>query len=129
MDRNSVLLVAEKNQEVLGYSRLFPPWFGKKGKHNAELGIAVKKPWREIGVGAHLLSDLIHCASVLEFRYARAEVISNNQRALNLFTKFGFSEEARRRDYLCINNCFYDEVLMFLRIPTSISENSLQDPL
>ena len=111
-----ILLVAVAGESVIGHARLFPPWFGSKGRHVADLGIAILRPWRDIGIGTAMLGYLLEWAIRLDYLKASVEVIATNQRAINLFRKFGFVEEGRRLNHIRINDTYIDEILMGLNL-------------
>ena len=120
MERRQVLVVAQVKETVIGHVRLFPVWFGPKGRHVANLGIAIVKPWREIGIGTSLLDYLLDWAIRMDYSKASVEVIASNQRAINLFSKFGFTKEGRRLKHIKINGAYHDEVLMGLDLKQGI---------
>lgn len=112
LEARRVLLVAVVGEEIVGHGKLSPPWFGAKGRHVANLGLAIVRGWREIGIGTALLDNLLDWAIYLDYTRAGAEVVASNQRAVGLFRKFGFAEEGRRPDYLYFSSRFHDELLM-----------------
>lgn len=114
VEKRQILLVAVVNERIVGHARLFPLWFGSKGSHVANLGIAILKSWREIGIGTVLVNCLIEQAIRFNYLKASVEVIATNQRAINLFHNFGFVEEGRRVNYIKINGTFRDEMLLGL---------------
>lgn len=114
LQRRQILLVAVADEGVIGHVRLFPLWFGSKGRHVADLGIAILKPCRDVGIGTAMLGYLLEWAIRLDYLKASVEVIATNPRAISLFRKFGFVEEGRRLNHIRINDTYVDEILMGL---------------
>ena len=105
-------IVNEVNEEVIGHLRVFPPWYGQKGRHVGEIGLLIIKPWRERGIGTAMVSYALEWAKIANFQKLIASVFSTNHRALNLFFKFDFFEEGRRVRQLNINENYVDEILV-----------------
>jgi RimJ/RimL family protein N-acetyltransferase len=83
-------------------------------RHRARLGISVQAPYRGIGVGEALLTALLDWAAAEpELERIELSVFAHNQRAINLYRKLGFVEEARlAKAYKLADNTYYDDVLM-----------------
>jgi RimJ/RimL family protein N-acetyltransferase len=111
-DNGRLLIVAQVGDEVVGYMRLFAGWYGPKGRHVGEVGLVLIKPWRERGIGTGLAAYALDWARSARFQKVNASVIATNQRALNLFTKFGFVPEGRRAAQFNIAGQYVDEILM-----------------
>jgi hypothetical protein len=107
-----LLVVVEVAEGVVGHLRLFPPWYGAKGRHVGEVGLALVEPWREQGIGAALLAYALDWTRVAGFHKVIASVAATNQRALRLFARFGFVEEGRRARQLWLAGQYVDEVLL-----------------
>ena len=87
-EKNGQLLaLVEVNEEVIGHLRVFPPWYGQKGRHVGEIGLLIIKPWRERGIGTAMVSYALEWAKIANFQKLIASVFSTNHRALNLFLK------------------------------------------
>lgn len=111
-DNGRLLIVAQVGDKVVGYMRLFAEWYGPKGRHVGEVGLALVKPWRERGIGTMLVAYALDWARLARFQKVTASVIATNQRALNLFTKFAFTLEGRRTGQFNISGQYVDEILL-----------------
>ena len=107
-----LLIVSQIEQEVVGHLRLFSEWYGQRGRHIGIIGLSLIRKCREKGIGSALLSYAIDWASYVQFEKLTAAIIATNIRALNLFKKFEFQEEAKRKKQLKINGIYYDELLL-----------------
>lgn len=80
--------------------------------HVASLAMAVSATHRRQGVGSRLLEAGIAWARAQGVRKMVLSVLGENQAALQLYRKFGFDEEGRRRGMFAIDGRYIDEVLM-----------------
>lgn len=107
-----LLLLAEAGKNVIGHLRLFPSWYGAKGRHVGDLGLTIVKEWRERGIGTAMINYALQWAGRAGFRKLTASLMATNRRGLNLFSKFDFVEEARRPQQLEIDGQYVDEVML-----------------
>jgi RimJ/RimL family protein N-acetyltransferase len=107
-----LLIVAEIQGDVVGHLRLFPPWYGERGRHVAEVGILLLAPWREQGIGKALLGYAIEWAGYTKLLRLNASVFSINRRALNLFSLYNFIQEGYRPAQFLVEGQYVDEVLL-----------------
>ena len=85
-----------------------------KGAHTANLGIAVSKPVRGLGLGKAIMKDLLEWAKSEGVRKVTLAVFATNASAITLYRRLGFSEEGRRRGQVILEGQPVDEVLMGL---------------
>jgi RimJ/RimL family protein N-acetyltransferase len=123
-DGGHLLIVAQVGEEVVGHLRLFSAWYGPKGRHIGEVGLAIIKPWRERGIGTAMLAYAVEWAERARFQKLTVSVIATNQRALNLFAKFSFVQEGRRARQFNIHEQYIDEILLG-RFVNGYSQHSL----
>lgn len=110
---NSLNIIIENNEEIIGTLTLsISP--KKRLNHSAEIGISVKKDYRNKGIGSSLLSEAIKFANNRGLDNIRLNVRSDNTRAISLYKKFGFKKVGTIYRYLKINDKFYDCDLMEL---------------
>ena len=76
--------------------------------------VAVKKDFRNMGVGSKVLKELIDWAKEHEIVVIGLEVRAGNENALLLYKKFGFEAVGKRKDYY--KNPTEDAILMDLRL-------------
>jgi RimJ/RimL family protein N-acetyltransferase len=81
----------------------------------AEIGMMVDADWRSRGVGTLLLESAIGWARDHDCYKVALQVWPHNERAIALYTRFGFEEEGRlRRHYRRRNGELWDAVVMGL---------------
>ncbi len=114
---HSVLLVADfglaNRAEIAGLVSLSTqPRF--RLRHRGRIGISVQAPYRRLGVGETLLRTALDWAtSDPELERIELSVFSHNGRALGLYRKLGFVEEARfPRSIKLRDGTYYDELTM-----------------
>jgi RimJ/RimL family protein N-acetyltransferase len=83
-------------------------------RHRGRLGIGVEEPYRRQGIGAALLSELLRWAAAEpELERVELSVLAHNARAIGLYRKLGFVEEARiPKAYKLANGEYYDDLQM-----------------
>ncbi|MCW6652973.1 GNAT family N-acetyltransferase [Aerococcaceae bacterium NML210727] len=112
---NSNLLVAEVDGQLIGSAQLA----GNKRtrtKHRASLAVSVLKSHWHQGVASQLLSQLIAAARKLGIEQIVLEVRSDNQAAIALYRKFGFSHFGTLPRYFKIGTAYYDADYMHLNL-------------
>jgi putative acetyltransferase len=110
----SVRLVAcTETGELVGNAGLHPNPKTPRRAHAAGLGMAVPGAWQGKGVGKALLGAIIELADGW-FGLARLEltVFTDNERAIGLYTKFGFEIEGTLRRYVLRRGVLADAYTM-----------------
>ena len=107
-----LLLVAECEGRIVGWCRVFAETVSPFARHVAELGIGVIKPYREIGIGTHLLRRAIKTAREARLEKLIATAFAINERALNLFIGRGFKVTGRRYRQFNLDGRYIDELLL-----------------
>ena len=107
----SLLLVAEVDRRVVGQLDVRIPGF-PKARHVGNLGIAVVKAYRGIGVGRALMERALAWMKARGVEKATLEVFSTNERAIALYRKMGFEVEGVRARQYKIRGAYVDDVLM-----------------
>lgn len=92
--KNSRFIVAKCNNEVVGFAG-----FKILVDYADIMNIAVKKDFRNKGIGSLLLKSLIDLYSSLNLNSLNLEVNENNIYAIRLYKKFGFKEISVRKNY------------------------------
>lgn len=103
------LAICKKDSfEAIGLIDLFD--FDPKN-HRAGIGIVIQNPQeRNKGVGAEALDLLIQYAfQQLNLHQLYANIGSNNEISLKLFTKFGFQKIGVKKDWNFLNGKYHDE--------------------
>jgi RimJ/RimL family protein N-acetyltransferase len=112
-----LLVVAEIGGEFVGCGNLFPGPEGRKDRHVANLGMYIFKPYREKGIGTHMLAWMLDWAKEADLGKITLAVLATNQRAIRLYQKFGFEVEGIRRKQYRIGNEYVDSILMAKFLP------------
>ncbi|MBN9378396.1 MAG: hypothetical protein BGO14_07850 [Chlamydiales bacterium 38-26] len=76
--------------------------FLDKVKHIGSFNILILREYWGLGIGKKLMEAMISRAKTMGIKRIEAQVVCNNQRAVNLYLKCGFSIEGTRK------NSFYD---------------------
>lgn len=111
---NSIFLVAEADGQIVAYLNC-QGGNQKALRHAVTLGIAVRRDWREKGVGSMLITRAIEWARKTRI-VTRIElaVYARNARAIRLYVRFGFEVEGRRRHALYQKGIYLDDLIMAL---------------
>lgn len=109
--RSSVLLVAEIGGKVVGAADAHRG-AQVKNAHVAELGIALRKEARGLGLERALMETLVDWARAVGVRKLNLNVSRTNQRAIALYRRVGFEEEARLQGQVILQGVPVDLVIM-----------------
>ena len=86
-----LLLVATGKGQVVGWCRAFP-YVGAGG---AEIGIGLRREYRNQGLGTAILQKAVRWAYQTGFAYLRLTTRPDNTRAIHVFEKVGFLPTGR----------------------------------
>ena len=81
-------------------------------RHVGSLGMSVDRDWRGRGVGSALLSEAFRWARWAGVEKLALTVYPHNQRAINLYKKYGFVEEGRLTGHSKKTYGYDDEIVM-----------------
>ena len=81
-------------------------------RHVASLGMSVDADWRSRGVGSALMLEAFRWARWAGVEKLGLTVYPHNQRAINLYKKFGFEEEGRLIGHSKKSYGYDDEIVM-----------------
>lgn len=87
-----------------------------KDAHVAQLGIALAKAFRGLGIGDAMMRAGIEWARAVGVQKLRLGVFATNAPAIALYRKLGFQEEGRLKDEVVIDGSKGDVVLMALHL-------------
>ncbi len=112
VDPNLHLLVACAGDEVVGQLGLHACARPRRN-HVGELGMGVRDDWQGRGVGTALLRAAVDLADRwLQLRRIELQVYADNVAAIRLYTRQGFVEEGRLRDYAFRDGAYVDALTM-----------------
>ncbi|MCX6029697.1 MAG: GNAT family protein [Chloroflexi bacterium] len=123
---DGLLLVADigiaETRQVVGVLS-FNTQTRRRLRHRGRIGLSVQAPYRGLGIGEALLKTLLDWAAAEpELERVELSVFAHNTRALNLYHKLGFVEEARLlRTVKLADGTYYDDVMMVKWVKTTDS--------
>jgi RimJ/RimL family protein N-acetyltransferase len=121
--QNLTILIAVCDDKIVGHAQLFKlPHPRRKGTCN--LVIYLHQDFHNQGLGTTMLTELLHLARSERLHRINLQVIADNEQAVHLYEKFGFTIEGRMKDsYLGEDGKYHDELAMGLILPSSTSPN------
>lgn len=112
----SVMLLGLIDETIISIASINTPSKPRLA-HNADLAISVCKDYWDFGVGTFVIQELINFAkSTKTISVVSLSVMSENQRAIHLYEKFGFSQYGLFEKWMKVNDHYMDAVLMNLYI-------------
>ena len=106
-----VLLIAFIGEEYAGHLTLQPEEWNAS-QHVAKLGIIVKKPCRNLGVGRSLMLASEDIGLEKEYTKIILSTFEDNTIALDLYKRLGYRLVGVRKNHFNMPKGFIDEVLM-----------------
>ncbi len=85
-------------------------------KHKGQFGISIMKDFWNYGIGHKLIDTLIKWVDHIGIIKTTLEVDSDNLRAINLYKKFGFTQEGILKDDKYIGHGIYKDSIIMARI-------------
>jgi hypothetical protein len=110
-NESTVLYVAEVGGVVVGQVDVRIAAFAK-ARHVANVGIAIIKPYRGIGIGRALMERALAWMIERGVEKATLEVFSTNERAIGLYRQLGFEVEGVRKRHYKVRGAYVDDVMM-----------------
>lgn len=111
MEKGEVLrLVAEVEGKVIAGSELRKR--SGYSRHVGNIGIGIRKDYRDVGIGTEMLKTLISQAKMMGLKILELAVTSANMRAIHVYEKVGFKATGRIPKFYYKNGKYYDEVIM-----------------
>lgn len=112
--RKTVACVAEVDGQIVGNSSVTK----KSGmqSHVGGLGIAIKKGFREVGLGTEMLRVLIDQSRKMELELVQLTVFSANDRAIHVYEKVGFKQVGRIPKAIFKWDKYFNQVIMAIEL-------------
>ena len=110
---DAVQFLAIDANQVVGWADIFPSW-AHAVAHCGSLGMGVLPAYRGQGIGRQLLQACIAKAWSKGITRIELEVRADNDRAIALYSKLGFVQEARKRQAMRFDGEYFDALLMSL---------------
>src|SRR5689334_8130999 len=116
--KRDMVLVAERDGEIVGNAGLHPTGAALRRQHVMTLGISVSPKAQGQGVGRALMQALCDYAD----RWAQVlrielTVYADNARAIALYRKFGFEHEGNMKAYAMRDGLYVDAIAMARQHP------------
>lgn len=106
-------LVACADSEFVGHLGLLTFPNKPRRRHAGQIGMAVRDDWQGKGAGSALMQAAVDLADKwLNLSRLELEVYTDNEPALRLYKKFGFSVEGTLRRYALRDGRFVDAYMM-----------------
>ncbi|MGC8612149.1 MAG: GNAT family N-acetyltransferase [Athalassotoga sp.] len=110
-EEGSTTLVAELDGKLVGSAELNV--FKGRRRHCAALGISVHDDYQHKGIGTALMKALLDLAdNWYNLKRIELEVYTDNEIAINMYKKFGFTIEGTLKCYAIRNGEYIDAYLM-----------------
>ena len=93
--KNEIEIVAEINGKIAGSAGIDAIGSSCKVRHRAEFGINIAKEFWGMGIGRALTEACIKCAKSAGYTQLELDVVADNDRAVEMYKKFGFVEFGR----------------------------------
>lgn len=111
-NKNNLFLVAVMNDKIVGFSRCEGNLL-KRFAHKVEFGVCVLKDYWGYGIGTSLLKEAIAWADSNEITKITLNVLETNEKAVNLYKKFGFKIEGiLEKDKILSDGQYYNTIVM-----------------
>ena len=96
-----------------------------KVRHRAELGISIDQAFWGLGIGSALMDACIECAGLAGYEQLELNVAAENDRAMSLYRKKGFTEFGRNpRGFKSRISGYQELVYMRLELNRRAPENN-----
>lgn len=92
---NEIEMLAEVDGRIVGSAGISAVGSKYKVRHRAEFGISVAKDFWGLGIGRTLTAACIECARKAGYVQLELNVVAENERAAEMYKKFGFVEFGR----------------------------------
>jgi len=109
----AVLTEKEDHKRIIGTTSL--RFNSQKAlKHKAELGLTIHDDYQNRGIGTALLKHIINVAKTKKLKKIHLNVSAENDRAIHLYKKVGFTVEGTLHTESFVNGKYRDEYRMAL---------------
>ena len=97
---NEIELFAEIDGVIIGMAGIEQKSPKSKLRHRCEFGISIDKSYWGLGIGRALTEACIECAGKAGYEQMELEVVADNERAVRMYERAGFTEYGRNpRDF------------------------------
>ncbi len=108
----NLFLVAAVEERIVGYSRCEGTNL-VRSHHKVEFGVGVLKDFWGYGIGENLLKESISWADSTGIKKMTLNVLETNQKAINLYKRYGFAVEGNlKKDKRLSDGLYYSTLVM-----------------
>ena len=108
---NSVILIALAGGKIIARAELYG-YPDARLHHNAKLSISVRKDYWNMKIGTMLMTEIIERAKNMNLHNIELEVVADNNAAIALYHKMGFSDVGVYKNWWFANNAYSDAIVM-----------------
>ena len=87
---NEIMIAAEVDGKLVANAGFSPVLPCEKARHRADFGISVQRAYWGQGIGSAILEGILDSARRADYRQVELDVVSENERGVALYRKFGF---------------------------------------
>ena len=87
---DAILISAVVDGKIVANAGFNPVSKLEKCKHRAEFGISTQREYWGQGIGSQIMAAILEMARQAGYEQMELDVVSDNQRAITLYEKFGF---------------------------------------
>jgi len=106
-----IYVVAETDGKVIGNSEIGRRLYGYDS-HVGVMGIAIKKGFRDVGIGTEMMKALITQGQKMGLRILMLSAFESNKRAIHVYEKLGFKKRGQIPKKFFKRGKYVDEVIM-----------------
>lgn len=85
---------------------------GRHSQHVGNIGIGIRKEYRDIGIGTEMIRIMIAQAKTMGLKMIDLAVASSNKRAIHVYKKAGFKKTGRIPRFYYKDGKYFDEIIM-----------------
>jgi L-phenylalanine/L-methionine N-acetyltransferase len=111
VEKNHAQYVAVRDNQIVGWADIIPLEHSTMA-HVGSLGMGVIAEHRGQGIGSKLLTSVIQHAWESGLKRLELEVFADNEAAIGLYKKHGFTQEGLKRHARMIDNHYQHIVMM-----------------
>ena len=122
VNRQRALLVADIDDELVGFAGFSPAAPGQRAAHRVRMAMAVDKDHWSKSIGTHLINMLLLEAYYRDIEFVELGVDAENKRAAGFYGSIGFTEWGRCPCASRHGDTYHDEIEMSFDIKKGFPE-------
>ena len=111
-----IMVCAEVDEKLVGLCEIEP--MNGKMRYTGNLGISVKKGYRDIGIGLDLMKETEKHAIHMGLKTLVLEVFEGNERAIHVYQKMGYKITGRKPEAVLHKGEYIDSIVMTKPLPS-----------